>query len=306
MFARRVVSPWFLFCLTVFGLSFESFGPVAHAVQPPDPKTGKGPWEQVRNEKGIVVHRRTIAGSHLHEFRGVGVIEAPIASVLGVLNDSDHRLEWMKEAAANKRIESVDSYTEIFYSRTKAPWPVSDRDVVLRAKTTIDPAAGQVRIDIESEENPAWPPQKGAVRMPFLRGHWYLWPENGGAHTRAEYQMHANPGGSLPDWIINMVSKKIPFETIAGMQQQVKRRRYPDFEKKLSEVPEYQAVLAKSSGKAQEGKPADKPAKAPESQPVQAPEGKPEAVPSTTKTPPPHPVPADIVKPSEAVKPPVT
>jgi hypothetical protein len=179
----------------------------ALAVTPPDPQTGKGPWELVRSDHGIIVHRRTIAGSKLHEFRGVGLIEAPIASVLAVLNDSVHRLEWMKEAVANKRIEQIDPYTEVFYSRTGAPWPVADRDVVLRARTTLDTAARVVRVEIWSQDHPAWPQQKGIVRMPFLRGHWYLWPENGGAWTRGEYQIHADPGGMLPDWIINMVSK---------------------------------------------------------------------------------------------------
>jgi hypothetical protein len=262
-----------LWLSALFAVAVSLLPSAAQAVPPPDPTTGKGPWELVRNEKGIVVHRRAIAGSPLHEFRGTGVIEAPIASVLAVLNDAEHRIEWMKEAAANNRVESIDAYSEIFYSRTKAPWPVAHRDVVLRARTTIDPAAGQVRIEITSQEHPAWPPQKGVVRMPFLRGHWYLWPERGGAWTRAEYQVHANPGGSLPDWIVNMVSKKIPFETMAGMQQQVKRRTYPDFEKKLTALPEYQTVLQASSAT----KKADDKATA---KPEAKPDGKPEDKPS--------------------------
>jgi hypothetical protein len=263
----------------VFAVAVSLLSSSAQAVPPPDPVTGKGPWEVVRNEKGIVVHRRAIAGSHLHEFRGTGVIEAPIAAVLGVLNDAEHRTEWMKEAAANTRVESLDSYNEIFYSRTKAPWPVAHRDVVLRAHTIIDPKAGQVRIELTSQEHPSWPPQKGVVRMPFLRGHWHLWPERGGAWTRAEYQVHANPGGSLPDWIVNMVSKKIPFETMVGMQQQVKRRTYPDFEKKLSALPEYQAVLQSGKRSDAADKAPPKPEAKPEANPATRPEEKPTAPP---------------------------
>lgn len=240
MFRRH--SHLFVFAV-VAALATAAVVPAARGAQPPDPQSGKGPWELVRSDHGITVHRRTVAGSKLHEFRGSGIIEAPIASVLAVLNDSVHRLEWMKEAVANTRIEQLDPYTEIFYSRTGAPWPVADRDVVLRAHTALDPAAHVVRVEITSQAHPAWPPQKGAVRMPFLRGHWYLWPEHGGQWTRAEYQIHADPGGMLPDWIINMVSKKIPHDTIAGMQQQVKRRTYPEFEKQLGSVPEYQAVI---------------------------------------------------------------
>ncbi|HNN94767.1 MAG TPA: START domain-containing protein [Pseudomonadota bacterium] len=202
-----------------------------------------GPWEWVRGDNGVAVHRRTVAGSPLHEFRGVGTIYAPIAAVLGVMNDTDHRLEWMKEAAAQILVEQVDSATAVFYNRTKAPWPASDRDAVLRATTTFDTQKNVVRIELEAIEHPAWPPQKGAVRMPKLRGHWYLWPEKGGEYTRAEYQVFANPGGSLPDWIINMVSKSIPHSTIVHLREQVKRRRYYEFEKKIEAVPEYQQIL---------------------------------------------------------------
>lgn len=202
-----------------------------------------GPWEWVRGDNGVAVHRRTVAGSPLHEFRGVGTIYAPIAAVLGVMNDTDHRLEWMKEAAAQILVEKPNSSTAIFYNRTKAPWPASDRDAVLRAITTLDTQKNVVRIELEAIEHPAWPPQKGAVRMPKLRGHWYLWPEKGGEYTRAEYQVFANPGGSLPDWIINMVSKSIPHSTIVHLREQVKRRRYYEFEKKIEAVPEYQQIL---------------------------------------------------------------
>ncbi len=202
-----------------------------------------GPWEWVRGDNGVAVHRRTVAGSPLHEFRGVGIIYAPIAAVLGVMNDTEHRLEWMKEAAAQVLVEQVDSSTVIFYNRTKAPWPASDRDAVLRAKTTFDTQKNVVRIEIESVEHPAWPPQKGVVRMPKLRGHWRFWPDKGGEYTKAEYQVFANPGGSLPDWIINMVSKSVPHSTIVHLREQVKRRRYEAFEKKVEAVPEYQQIL---------------------------------------------------------------
>ncbi len=208
---------------------------------------GTGPWELVRDEDGIVVHRRTVEGSPLHEFRGVGVVDAPISAILGVLDDSEHRTEWMKEAVVNKRIERLSPTSEILYNRTGAPWPVSDRDVVSKAEMTFDPAAHELRIDFTSVTHPDWPPQDGVVRMPSLHGHWYMWPERGGAATRIEYQVHADPGGLLPDWIINRVSRNIPFDTLAGMREQVVRRHYPEFEQRVAALPEYQAIVQGSS-----------------------------------------------------------
>lgn len=196
-------------------------------------------WERVRNDAGIEVYRRTVAGSPLHEFQGTGVIEAPIPSVLAVLDDAERRTEWMKEAVAQTLISRNGDREQTFYSRTGAPWPVSDRDAVIKAITTVDVRSKMVKVEMNSIDHPAWPPQKGVVRMPSLRGHWYLWPSNGGKWTRVEYQVHADPGGSLPSGIINMVSKKIPHSAISEMQKQVVRRKYPEFEAKIAQMPEY-------------------------------------------------------------------
>jgi hypothetical protein len=205
--------------------------------------TVNGPWQLVRSDDQIIVHRRQVAGSKLHEFRGVGVVEAPIAAVIGVLDDSERRVEWMKEAVANRRIERTGTYDEIFYSRTGAPWPVADRDAVVSGHTIFDTAAHEVRIEFRSVTHAAWPPQKGVVRMPSLTGHWSMRPEHGGAWTRIEYQLHAEPGGMLPDWIVNLVSKKIPHDTIVGLRQQLRRRQYPEVQHQVEMDPAYQSVI---------------------------------------------------------------
>lgn len=208
-----------------------------------DADTGKGPWRVVRSDGGIMVLDRTVPGTKLREFQGTGVIEASIATILAVLQDTAHNPEWMKEAMTQVPIATEGS-SEIFYNRTKSPWPVADRDVVMRATASFDLAAKMLRIEFESTTHPQWPPLPKVVRMPFLRGHWYLWPLRDGKWTRAEYQVHADPGGSLPNWVVNLASKQIPYGTIAALQKQVLRRRYPEFEAKLTATPEYQAILA--------------------------------------------------------------
>jgi hypothetical protein len=203
----------------------------------------KGPWETVRTDKGITVLRRTVMGTQLHEFQGTGIIEAPISHVMGVLQDTEHRREWMAESKEQRTVQQVNAKMVILYNRMGAPWPVKDRDSVMRAVTLFDTANKVVRVEIASTTHPDAPPVDGAVRMPFMVAHWYLWPQEGGKWTKAEYQVHADPGGSLPDWLINMVSKKIPHDTISALQQQVKRRQYPEFVARLEAQPDYQAIV---------------------------------------------------------------
>ncbi|MEO6953091.1 MAG: START domain-containing protein [Polyangia bacterium] len=204
-----------------------------------------GPWKPVRSDDQIVVQRRHVDGSSLDEFRGVGLVEAPIAAVLALMDDAAHRTEWLGNSVANVRIEQNGRYDEIFYTRTGAPWPVSDRDAVVAAHLTLDSTAHEARIDMHSVTHSAWPPQKGVVRMPSMTGHWSFRPEHEGAWTRIEYEVHADPGGRLPDWVVNLATRKLPHDTILGLRKQLRRRQYPDAQREIEKDPKYQAVLAR-------------------------------------------------------------
>jgi hypothetical protein len=201
-----------------------------------------GPWKLVRDDDGVRVERRTIPGSNMAEFRGVGVVNAPLARVLAVLHDAPGRTEWMDRCIDSRLLDEAE-LSQITYSRTKAPWPVADRDVVVRVALAWDVTDHTVRIDFESVEDRRMPPIKGVVRMPFFRGHFYLKPTADRRGTEVEYQVHANPGGLLPDWIANRASREIPHNTLRALREQVKRRNYPDYEYALIQRADYQSVL---------------------------------------------------------------
>lgn len=212
-----------------------------------DPKPSKpGAWEAILNKDGIEVHRRQVEGSKLLEFRGRGLVNAPLPRLLAVLQDADRRIEWNDRCTDSRLIQQVTPRIQISYNRTQAPWPVADRDAVLRGETSVNTKDKTVTVSFHSVDDPRMPPQKGVVRMPHLRGHWHFTPVYApGAKvpltTYAEYQVHADPGGALPIWMANAASKQIPYKTLLGMRRQVERRTYPEFEKWLKEQPEYEA-----------------------------------------------------------------
>jgi hypothetical protein len=139
--------------------------------------------------------------------------------------------------------ENVAARTQIAYHRTKAPWPVSDRDSINRAEMIVEPDKHRVYMPFEAIPFTAIPPVKGVVRMPSMRGHWILIPVDGGRATDAEYQVFADPGGSLPDWLANLASKTLPRDTIAGLRKQAARVDYPAFESQVAAAPETAALL---------------------------------------------------------------
>lgn len=216
---------------------------VAHAASAEEPARGTpGPWELVKTTDGITVKRRKLAGFSLQEFQGRAVLDVPLARLLAAMDDDEHRPEWSAQCAESRIIATLTESEVILYDRTKGSWPVSDRDVVLHATTVIDPAHHEVRIDFKNVEDARQPPVKGVVRMPLLVGHWILRPLPGGA-TDVEYQVHADPGGGIPDWLSNLVSKALPRKTLQGLREQAKKPRYEAFAEKVSARPEYRALM---------------------------------------------------------------
>jgi len=203
-----------------------------------------GEWERVGTDDGITVERRRVDGSNLLEFRGRGVVDAPIAALLATFLDVEHATEWMDQCNGSSIVEDAGERHKIVYNRTHAPWPVADRDAVLDNVLSFDERERRVRLEFSSVTHPRKGAVDGVVRMPFLRGHWYLWPEAGGRKTRVEYQVHADPGGLLPAFLVNYASKDLPKKTIAGLRAQLKRRSYPQVEKWIRAFPEYRFIDA--------------------------------------------------------------
>ncbi len=66
--------------------------------------------------------------------------------------------------------------------------------------------------------------------MPRLRGHYAL-TALGPKRTRVEYQVDADPGGNLPDWLITRIGRDDPWYTLRDLRERVAETRgeYADF-----------------------------------------------------------------------------
>jgi hypothetical protein len=197
---------------------------VARPAQAEAPKAG--PWEALFEDEGIAVWRREVPGTSLVEFRGRGLVEAPLFRVLSVIRDDSRKPEWMKSCVGAQTIQFKGKGRAVVYNRTGSPaFFISDRDVVLDAKTVVHSGQRLVHIPFSNTEHPRMPPIDGVVRMPKLEGHWKL-RQKGPTSIEVEYQVRADPGGSLPKWLVNWVNQKLPFHTIANLRLQVNKPGY--------------------------------------------------------------------------------
>ena len=118
-------------------------------------------------------------------------------------------------------IKAIGDRKFIVYNVTNAPWPVSDRDVLVESEATYDKASRTVTIDMKSIESPDVPKVNGLVRMPRLIGKFTLRSVNDKV-THVTYEIDADPGGMLPHWLVRMASKDIPYITLTNLRDRVK------------------------------------------------------------------------------------
>lgn len=192
-----------------------------------------GKWHHDVSEDGISVSMMTEEGRNLPAFRGVGMVDANLFEVLAVLDDAKRAPEWMANCLENKVMKQVNEFDRIVYNRTDAPWPVSDRDVVLYVAVTSNVEKREVDIVFKSITTSPPAPVDGVVRMPRLKGYYKLHAVDE-KHTQVTYQIDADPGGSIPDWLVTRASRRLPIDTILGMRRQVKKTagRYEEFIKR--------------------------------------------------------------------------
>jgi hypothetical protein len=97
-----------------------------------------------------------------------------------------------------------------------APWPVRDRDVVTRVAIGID-SLTQVVADIRSTSGgPAL--AEDVVRIPSMQAS-YRFVAKGPRQVEVEYEIEVDPGGTLPDWLKNMVGRDLAHQTLERLRE---------------------------------------------------------------------------------------
>jgi hypothetical protein len=191
------------------------------------------PWKQIRSERGIKVYQREEKGRDLPSFKGVGNVEGDMYSILAVLRDGARRKEWMTRSGVTRVLKRTSVFEAISYQQTLAPFPVSDREVIMHTKVYLRKEPQEI---IATFNGVKWErPIKGVDRddfvwMPYLKGYWRLTPK-GPNTTEVTYMVNTDPGGLLPNFLIRRISRDLPYWTLIGLRKQVKRSagRYDEF-----------------------------------------------------------------------------
>lgn len=179
-----------------------------------------GGWKRVDEDDGITLWKHEVPGQSVPGFRGQVEIAAPFGPIVKAIEDTSKHTEWMYRCAESTVLKKESDSEYVLYNLTDSPWPVSDRDVVLRSVKETKEDGSETTMRFQNVTSPDKPPVKDVVRMPKLRGYYKLVrlaPDK----TQVTYEVEADVGGRLPDWIVRSVVKDMPYNTLDRLRARV-------------------------------------------------------------------------------------
>jgi len=170
-------------------------------------------WQVAKDEGGITVSLSSVPGSDYKAYKGTAIIHASIARLRALQEDASGACAWIHECKSQKLLKHDGGQTWT-YTQFNTPWPVTPRDSVLLVTTT-EGADGSLTRTLKGLPN-YLPEEKGYVRVAQVEGFWKMEPK--GPDTLVTYQVHTEPGGSVPSMVANKFVVDAPFNTLKNLK----------------------------------------------------------------------------------------
>ncbi len=173
-------------------------------------------WKLRKDEDGIKVFTKP-SNSGFDAFKAQMSVKTTVDEVEKLIRNVegyDRIFPDMMEARVLKRIG--DS-TQIQYSRNDAPWPVSDRDGIYQMTFRKNAKTGAVTTHAHAVPD-YLPEVDGVVRMKSTESYWRIIPKENGL-VNIEYEVYADPGGSIPEWLANSTVVTFPMESFENLRE---------------------------------------------------------------------------------------
>lgn len=173
------------------------------------------PWTAAGIKDGVTLAYRDDTAVEAREVRATADLPFAAARVFEVVCDQT-RYQSLVPGLEEVRLLSgtvPDNY-ELYFRYAPQFAVVAARDVSVRVQRMSD-ATGCRWAHVPDRVAP----QKGVVRMPFLRGSWSIAALDAG-RSRVTYQVTADPGGRLPAWLV----RRGTLSTLPDVIERVRQR----------------------------------------------------------------------------------
>lgn len=177
-------------------------------------------WKLIKDDQDIEVYSRTNTDSLLNSAKGVVSLNTSLDDLLAVLADIKTCSQWLYQCKFAHTVKQASFVERYDYIVTDMPWPVWDRDVVVRSVFQQNRATKQVEIRFSSAPNLV-PLKPGLVRVKRMQGRMLLTPQ-GKNTVQLVYEVSVDPAGKVPKWLVNQTAMDFPFYSLKNLRELIK------------------------------------------------------------------------------------
>jgi hypothetical protein len=176
-------------------------------------------WNLVKEKEGIKVYTRPTPNSSLKSFKGIADVHASLQKVYALIGNVRNTDYWDKSIKEIRVLSSFEDKSFSYYLVYSITWPLHNRDLCVDVRILHDTANGSVIISAKS--NPALVPlNTDNVRIQNYWQKWIIQPLDK-THVRLILEGFADPAGSIPSWLYNMVITETPLNLIEEVRKRV-------------------------------------------------------------------------------------
>ena len=146
-------------------------------------------------------------------------VNSTMEKYISILLDVTHYNEWRYRELNHKLLKKISDSELIYYAQISAPFPLSDRDLVLHMKINQDSLPKILTVTIESMPDYI-PPVEDLVRVPSSFSTMTLIPLSE-SRLKITCSVRVDPGGQVPAWVVNMFSTQGPYETFKNLSEKM-------------------------------------------------------------------------------------
>lgn len=191
------------------------------------------PWEFKKETKGIKVYTRDIADSNLKALKIIMEVDVSVNAIMSLLMNTKSYPQWVYKCSHAGPVKINSTLNTVDYYQIDFPWPFSDRDLYTNTVTTVHPETGIITSTSTGLAD-FGPERPGFVRVPTHFNQWIITPVSA-TETHLTYFLQSTPGGSIPNWLVNLAADQGPIKSMQSFFKMARRTPYVESGEWLSE-----------------------------------------------------------------------
>lgn len=168
-------------------------------------------WETQIDRDNLKVMTATVPEQSIKAFRGISTYNTTIPQLVATITDMENFTNWVAGAKKAEVVKRLGAKSQAAYYVNDFPFPAKDRDwVFVQRIETISEEKVKIHVGIA---NDLVPETDDYTRVDQAQGTWIL-EKTGPDQVQLTYEMHVDPAGTLPTWMVNMMLTNSPKDTL--------------------------------------------------------------------------------------------